>query len=77
MPGQWPDCSDKRRARVPHINLAINDMVNPCELAKEFEVPLSQLRAFQVRDPVSGKMMNDFAVARNRRAPRLVARRGS
>jgi hypothetical protein len=69
---QWPDCPDKQRAKVPHINLAIKDLVNPCQLAKKFGVPLSRLRAFEVRDGQTGEMKNDFAVARNNNAPRLV-----
>ena len=35
---QWPDCSDKERAKVPGINLAIKDMTNPCKLAKQYGV---------------------------------------
>jgi hypothetical protein len=69
--GQWSDCPDTLRAKVPGINLAIKDMVNPCELAKKFGVPLGQLRAFEVRDGQTGEMENDFAVARNQNAPQL------
>jgi hypothetical protein len=68
---QWRDCSDKQRAKVPHINLAIKDLTNPCLLAKKFGVPLSRLRAFEVRDGQTGEMKNDFMIARNTNAPRI------
>jgi hypothetical protein len=74
MPEQWPDCPQKKREKIPGINLAINDMVNPCKLAQKFGVRLSQLRAFEVRDGRTGKMMNDFAVARSIATPRLKVR---
>ena len=63
---QWPDCSDKERAKVPGINLAIRDMANPCELAKQYGVKLAQLRAFTVRDSATttGERLNDFVIAR-------------
>ena len=72
---QWTNCSDKQRAKVPHINLALKDMANPCEVAKKFGVQLRQLRAFQIRDGAApgSPMVNDFAVARTNKAPRLVA----
>ena len=70
---QWANCSDKKRAKVPHINLALKDMANPCEVAQKFGVQLRQLRAFQIRDGATpGLMVNDFAVARTNKAPRLV-----
>jgi len=68
---QWPDCPKEQRAKVPDINLAIKDMSNPCKLAKKYSVPLSQLRAFEVRDGQTGQMKNDFFIARNKNAPRL------
>ena len=63
---QWPDCSDKERAKVPGINLALQDMTNPCELAKQYGVRLGQLRAFTVRDSATttGERKNDFVIAR-------------
>ena len=65
---QWPDCSDKERAKVPGINLAIKDMTNPCKLAKEYGVKLGQLRAYTVRDDASGspfgERKNEFVIAR-------------
>ena len=74
---QWPDCSDKQRAKVPDINLALRDLVNPCSVARKFNVPLSRLRAFQVRDSAApgSRMVNDFAVSRNSMTPQLVAKR--
>ena len=69
---QWKNCPDKQRAKVPYINLALRDMANPCEVAKKFGVQLRQLRAFQIRDGATGLMVNDFAVARTIKAPRLV-----
>jgi hypothetical protein len=42
---QWADCPRRERAKVPNVNLDIKDLVNPWELAKQFSVPLSQLRA--------------------------------
>ena len=71
---QWANCSDKKRAKVPHINLALKDMANPCEVAQKFGVQLRQLRAYQVRDgaTATSPMVNDFAVARTNKAPRLV-----
>jgi hypothetical protein len=51
MAEQWSDCPRKRREKVPHINLDILDMSNPCKLAEKFGVSLSQLRAFEVMDP--------------------------
>ena len=61
---QWPDCPDNERAKVPGINLAIRDMANPCQLAKQYGVKLGQLRAFTVRDSATntGERLNDFRV---------------
>jgi hypothetical protein len=63
---QWPDCSDKQRAKVPGINLALRDMENPCELAKQYGVKLGQLRAYTVPDAASVPRvwLNDFVIAR-------------
>jgi hypothetical protein len=69
MAEQWRDCSRDKRAKVPHINLEIKDMSNPCKLAEKFGVKLSQLRAFEVKDGL--EMKNDFVVARNINTPRL------
>jgi hypothetical protein len=70
---QWPDCSDKERAKVPGINLAIKDMTNPCKLAKQFGVKLGQLRAYTVRDDASaapfGERKNEFIIARTLNHP--------
>jgi hypothetical protein len=71
MAQQFPNCPDKQRAKVPHINLTIKDMANPCELAEQFDVPLSRLRAFQIRDPVTREMLNDFAISRDDNTPQL------
>ena len=71
MPHQWRDCPDRQRAKVPHINLAIRDMTNPCKLAKKFGVRLGRLRAFEVRDGQTSEMKNDFMIARNTNAPRI------
>jgi hypothetical protein len=68
---QWPDCPRKQREKVPHINLDIKDVVNPCKLAAKFGVRLNQLRAFQVIDGNTGKPTNDFVVARSTATPRL------
>jgi hypothetical protein len=75
MPQQWPNCPDRQRAKVPGINLAIRDMANPCQLAKDFGVQLRRLRAFQVRDGQTGEMKNDFMVARNVSAPLVASTR--
>ena len=77
MPGQWPDCPDSQRKQVPNINLALQDMVNPCELAEQFKVKLSQLWAFEVRDGQTNQMKNDFHVARNSRNARLTVHPGA
>jgi hypothetical protein len=73
---QWPDCPKEQRAKVPNINLAIKDMANPCQLAKKFGVPLSRLRAFEVRDGQTGQMKNDFVIVPRQRTrgtgPRLI-----
>ena len=42
---QWADCPRRERAKVSNVNLDIKDLVNPWELAKQFSVPLSRLRA--------------------------------
>jgi hypothetical protein len=68
---QWRDCPDKQRTKVPDINLAIKDLANPCQLAKKFGVPLSQLRAYTMRDGATNESKNDFFIARNRNAPTL------
>jgi hypothetical protein len=73
MPGQWPDCPDSERKKVPHISVALEDMVNPCELAKEWGVSLQQLWAFEVRDGQTGKYKNDFKIARNTKNAQLAA----
>jgi hypothetical protein len=73
MPQQWRNCPDKQRAKVPGINLAIRDMANPCQLARNSGVQLRKLRAFAVRDGQTGETKNDFMIARNANAP-LVTR---
>jgi hypothetical protein len=77
MPAQWPDCPDSQRKQIPNITLALQDMVNPCELAEQFKVKLSQLWAFEVRDGQTGQMKNDFHVARNSRNARLTIHPGA
>jgi hypothetical protein len=72
---QWPDCPDTQRKKVPGINVNLEDMENPCELAREWGVRLNQLRAFQVKDPgigAKGAYKNDFARARTMNAPLLM-----
>ena len=66
MAQQWSDCSDKQRAKVPGINLAIKDMTNPCKLAKLYGVKLGQLRAYTVHDAATttGERKNDFIIVR-------------
>jgi hypothetical protein len=49
MAEQWRDCPRKERAKVPHINLDIKDMTNPCRLAEKFGVPLSRSRRCRLR----------------------------
>jgi len=77
MSGQWSDCPDSQRKQIPNINLALQDMVNPCELAEEWEVKLNQLWAFEVRDGQTGQMKNDFHIARNNRNARLTIHPGA
>jgi hypothetical protein len=74
---QWADCPRRERAKVPNINLDIKDLVNPCELAKQYGVPLSQLRAISGgKDAKTNLPLNDFVVATRRGTPRvLVARK--
>jgi hypothetical protein len=70
---QWPDCPRKQRAKIPNINLDAKDMQNPCELAKKYGVPLSQLRVIAAH---ADEPLNDFVVAPRRNSPRfLVARK--
>jgi|AmaraimetFIIA100_FD_contig_61_4295924_length_743_multi_3_in_0_out_0_2 hypothetical protein len=76
MPGQWPDCPDSQRKQVPNIDLDLQDMVNPCELAEKFKVKLSQLWAFLVRDGQTNQMKNDFHIARNSTNARLTIHPG-
>jgi hypothetical protein len=72
---QWADCPRAQRAKIPNINLAARDVQNPCELAKEYGVPLSQLRVIPSRDGVSGEPVNDFLVAPRRSSPKFLAAR--
>jgi hypothetical protein len=60
---QWADCPRSERAKVPGINLDIKDLLNPCELARQSGVSLSQLRAIPGgRDSRTGLPVNDFVV---------------
>jgi hypothetical protein len=70
MAGQWPDCPDTQRAKIRNINLALSDEVNPCELAQQYGVPLSQLWAYTVYDGQTGHYLNDFMIARSAKAAR-------
>jgi hypothetical protein len=70
---QWPDCSDRQRAKVHNINLAIQDMANPCQLAQQYGVSISQLWAHEVRDGQSGQMKNDFWLPRTTQVANLVS----
>ena len=72
MAGQWPDCPDSQRKKVHHINLAINDMANPCELAQQLGVPISHLWAREVPDG-SGHMLNDFYLPLSNQVVRRIA----
>src|SRR5262245_5148041 len=69
---QWPDCPDSQRAKVRNINLAIKDMADPCQLARQYGVSISQLWAHEVRDGQSGQMMNDFWLPRTPDLARLL-----
>jgi RNA polymerase primary sigma factor len=51
-----------RREDIPGINAALRDMADPHEVARTLGVPLSQLRARQIRDPSRGDMVNDFFI---------------
>jgi len=75
--GQWPDCPDEKRKQIPNITLWLPDMVNPCELAKEWKVKLNQLWAFEVRDGQTNQMKNDFMIARNTKNARLKVHPGA
>jgi len=68
---QWPDCSDAERAKVHNINLAIQDMANPCELAQQLGVSISRLWAHPVPDG-RGNMLNDFWLPRTPELARLL-----
>jgi hypothetical protein len=58
---QWPDCPREKRALVHGINLAIRDMANPCELAQQLGVPISDLWSREYRDgSIGGTMLNDI-----------------
>ena len=78
---QWPDCSDKQRARVHGINLAIKDMLDPCQLADQLGVQLTDLWSYEVRDGgIGGGVLNyiyrpgaEFAL-KSRRKPKPKAR---
>jgi hypothetical protein len=60
---QWLDCPRSERVKIPGINPDIKDLLNPCELARQRGVPLSQLRAIPGgRDPRTGLPVNDFVV---------------
>jgi hypothetical protein len=69
---QWADCSDAERAKVHNINLAIQDMADPCQLAQQWGVSMSQLWAFEVRDGQTNQMMNDFWLPRTPDLARLL-----
>ncbi len=51
-----------RREEIRGINAALRDMADPHEVARTLDVPLSRLRARQIRDPVRGDMVNDFFI---------------
>jgi hypothetical protein len=72
MPGQWPDCPDSQRKKVNEINLAINDMENPCELAQQLGVPINKLWAREVADGM-GHMANDIYLPLNRQVVQLIS----
>jgi hypothetical protein len=72
---KWPNCPDKQREKVPGINIVLDDMVNPCQLAKKWGVQLRRLRAYQILNPGRG-MINDFALGRSHTAPLLSGRKG-
>jgi hypothetical protein len=74
---QWSDCPRKERAKVPNINLDLKDLQNPCKLARQFGVPLSQLRAISGgEDTKTHRRLNDFVVATHKATPQvLVARK--
>lgn len=72
MPEQWRDCPDSERRKVHEINLAINDMANPCELAQQLGVPIDHLWARQVPDGM-GHMLNDFYLPLNKEIVRRIA----
>jgi hypothetical protein len=58
---QWPDCPREKRGLVHNINLAIRDMQNPCELAQQLGVKISDLWSREVRDgSIGGTMLNDI-----------------
>jgi hypothetical protein len=69
---QWPDCSDSQRAKVHNINLAIGDMADPCQLAQQWGVSISQLWAHEVRDGQTNQMVNDFWLPRTPDLARLL-----
>jgi hypothetical protein len=76
---KWPNCPDKQREKVPGINIVLDDMVNPCELAKKWGVQLRRLRAFQMLNSTArpAQMVNDFALGRGHTAPLISVRKGS
>jgi hypothetical protein len=62
---QWgASCPDAKRNRVPGINIVLQDMLNPCELAQQLGVRLEELRARTIPNPnakpPAPQMMNDF-----------------
>jgi hypothetical protein len=72
MPGQWRNCPDSEREKVHEINLAINDMANPCELAQILGVPIDHLWAREVPSGERG-MLNDFYLPLNKKVVRRIA----
>jgi hypothetical protein len=47
-------------------------MANPCELAQQLGVSISQLWAFEVRDGQTNQMLNDFYLPRTRQLGQLL-----
>jgi hypothetical protein len=72
---QWPDCPRAQRARIPNINLYVKDVQNPCVLAKQYGVALSQLRAVAGKDGQTGEPVNDFVVATRRATAKVLVAR--
>jgi hypothetical protein len=76
MPGQWRDCPDRERGKVNEINLAIDDMENPCELAQILKVPINHLWARPMPDGTpagKGRMLNTFYLPLNKKVARRIA----